>query len=46
MSQDLTKDAYPNILSYGITQIGVIMSNEIFYTNLMYEIIGPVKQKV
>ncbi|CDW72762.1 UNKNOWN [Stylonychia lemnae] len=39
-------DIYPNLLSYGITQLGIIMSNEIFYSNVMYEIFGPVKQNV
>eukprot|EP00347_Sterkiella_histriomuscorum_P005130 403357780 len=46
ITQDLVKDVYPNIISYGITQVGIMMSNEIFYTNFLYEILGPVKSKV
>lgn len=46
IEQDLQKDVYPNFISYGITQIGILLSNEIFYTNFIYEVIAPVRSKV
>ncbi len=46
MKQDLDKDNYPNIVSYIITQIGVLLSSDVFYVSLMYDIFGPVKENI
>ncbi len=44
--QDLDKDNYPNLLSYVITQIGVLLSSDVFYISLLYDVLGPVKDNL
>ncbi len=46
VSQDLDKDNYPNMLSYVITQIGVLLSSDVFYISLLYDVFGPVKENL
>ncbi len=46
MKQDLDRYNYPNLLSYIITQIGILLSSDIFYISLLYDIFGPVKENV
>lgn len=34
------------MLSYVITQIGVLLSSDVFYISLLYDIFGPIKENV
>ena len=42
----MDSDNYPNMLSYVITQIGVLLSSDVFYISLLYDMLGPVKENL
>ena len=46
ITQDLNNNSYPNILSYLITQFGIATTNEIFYTNFLYGLVGIFKNRI